>query len=115
VAPLRPREASAEFIAAWKESAERRSGVIAVDDSFALALITAARDSGVGVPGDLRVVGFDSLSLDQERAQLGGISFRTMAPDFVFAGDIATDLALRELRGELDRRVVYMLPVPIKP
>jgi len=104
-----------EIVAAWKKEKERRSAVIAVDDGFALTLIAAAKSLDVDVPRDLRVVGFDSLSRHGEWAHLGRITFPTTAPDFALAGDMATELALQELEGKLDRRTVYMLPVPVKP
>lgn len=51
--------AGEEFFA----SPDRPTAVFAANDDMAAGLITAARDAGVDVPGDLSVVGFDDSSV----------------------------------------------------
>lgn len=48
------------------ESADRPDAIFCANDALALGVIDAARDSGLSVPGDLSVVGFDDIDAAAE-------------------------------------------------
>ena len=55
----RPREASVSVLADFLERTPGLTAVAAYDDEVALRVIAALRDLGLGVPGDVAVIGFD--------------------------------------------------------
>lgn len=100
----------APFLFSWQGLSEKPSAVIALEDTTAALTITLAQQLGVNVPGDLRVVGFDDTLLGRTCS----VPFTTTKPDFVRAGELAAELAIQQVRGELREPVTYILPVPIK-
>jgi DNA-binding LacI/PurR family transcriptional regulator len=76
------------------------TAVFCGNDQMALGFLHACRDSGVAVPGELSVVGFD----DTPESAHFAPGLTTVRQDFVEIGRRAVDLLLDELRGgtELD-------------
>jgi len=60
------REEGQAAIEALLARAPEVTAVFACNDMAAIGVLTGARDLGVGVPGDLSVVGFDNIDLAQE-------------------------------------------------
>lgn len=104
-----PMAAADALARQWLEQRERATAVIAAADFNALCLMVRVRAAGLRVPEDLAVVGFDH----QETCHPAGLSFPTTDPDFRRAGEIAADLVLQQLRGELREPATYVLPVPV--
>jgi DNA-binding LacI/PurR family transcriptional regulator len=88
---------------------DRPTALIAIEDTAALYAIHAATERGLRVPNDLRVVGFDNL----RACRAVRPPFPTSDPSFRLAGEVAVDLVVREIRGQVKPPVVYMLPVPL--
>jgi len=103
---------SIDFLSAFKEkpSAQRPTAVISLEDNHAAALIRCAKNVGVRVPEDLKIVGFDSNSAAHRRA---GIPFPTTRPDFEKMGSLAANLAIREVRHPSPAPLNYVLPVDL--
>jgi hypothetical protein len=53
------RERAAALIALWRAMADPPTAVLCANDEIALALMSAAREAGWSVPGDLSIVGVD--------------------------------------------------------
>jgi DNA-binding LacI/PurR family transcriptional regulator len=106
---LSPEEIRA-WLTAWRAQPERPTALIALEDRVAIQVIQQAQDLGIRVPEELCVTGFDNLA--------GGRSFSppfpTTEPDFRRAGEIATRLAIQQMRGEPGEPCIYMLPVPVR-
>jgi len=100
---------TAALVGQWKQRSKRATALVAFEDCWAVHTVNAARELGIDVPGDLRVVGFDN----QPFAHTLGRSLPTTDPDFRRAGETAAYLAIRHARGELKGPVTYMLPVSI--
>ncbi|WP_208025857.1 LacI family DNA-binding transcriptional regulator [Amycolatopsis acidicola] len=75
---------------------ERPTALLCMSDELALAAITAARQRGIEVPGDLSIVGFD----DTPAARWGEPPLTTVHQDLVGKGRLAGEFALRLLAGE---------------
>lgn len=102
-----------EKLMAWKESESHPTAVIAVDDRTAVYTISIAQELGIAVPNDLRVVGFDDLTV----AKLFKPAFPTTSPDFVRAGTLAAEMAIEQMTGDNASKssvFINMLPVPVK-
>jgi LacI family transcriptional regulator len=104
-----PSPATDLLLSTLRQAAERPTAVLALDDSNALDLIHAAAAQGIRVPNDLAVVGFDNTRAGRSVRP----PFPTTDPDFRRAGELAVDLVLRTLSGELTTPVTYLLPVPL--
>ena len=104
-----PMAAADALARQWLAQPDRATAVIAASDFPALCLATRVRAAGLRVPEDLAVVGFDHLPT----CHPAGLSFPTTDPDFRRAGELAADLALQQLRGELREPATYVLPVPV--
>ncbi len=98
------------FLQRWRESHERPTALIALEDFAAMRTIQVAQALNIRIPEDLTVVGFDNLTTAR------GFSppFPTSDPDFRRAGEVAARLCLQWLRGVLSEPVIYMLPVSLR-
>ena len=74
----------------------RPTAILAQNDDMAVGAISAARELGFDVPGDLSVVGFD----DSEIARVAWPRLTTIRQPVVEMAHTATDMLLRELAGE---------------
>lgn len=83
--------------------------LIAIEDIVAVTIIGQARELGIAVPEELRVVGFDNLSV----ARCFTPSFPTTAPDFCKAGEIAVQQAIRQVQGESGHTRIFVLNAPV--
>jgi len=82
------------------------TGVVAFNDHCAAGLLSAARQSGVAVPGALSVVGYD----DSHIAGLSTIDLTTIAQDSRTLADAALDLAVRRAGGWDEPAVETVVP-----
>nr|WP_316307527.1 LacI family DNA-binding transcriptional regulator [Clavibacter michiganensis] len=73
--------------------------IVAFNDVCALGVLSACRRAGVDVPGDVRVVGIDGLSLGRLLAP----TLTTLAVDLDELARHALDLAVAMIAGELPR------------
>jgi DNA-binding LacI/PurR family transcriptional regulator len=94
-------------------SGDHPTAVIAVEDTTAVYTISIAKEQGIDIPGQLRVVGFDNLGI----ARLFEPTFPTTAPDFTQSGAIAVEMAIDQALGnETSGKSVFIhtLSVPVK-
>lgn len=103
-----PQQA-ASFLMRWCDQVDRPTAVVAIEDTMAVTIIGQARDLGIAVPEELRVVGFDNLSVARCFTPL----FPTTAPDFCKAGEMAVQQAIRQVKGESEQTRVYVLHAPV--
>ncbi|WBU36915.1 LacI family DNA-binding transcriptional regulator [Homoserinibacter sp. YIM 151385] len=82
------------------------TAIFAGNDQMALGLLHAARDSGVDVPGELSVVGFDDIP---ESAHFLP-PLTTVRQNFAEMGRRAVGILLEELRGSLDADHAMIAP-----
>jgi DNA-binding LacI/PurR family transcriptional regulator len=100
-----------QWLTAWKgqDPHTRPSAIITLHDHIAIVLSSIAQEMGISVPDELEFVGFDNHPIGHSFYP----RFVTSDPDFVRAGEIATELALRFAIEENRENVCYVLPVPI--
>lgn len=72
--------------------------VLVLPDEVAISLVDMAEDRGVGVPGDLAVIGYDD-----EVAAMGGTPVTAIAPPRFEVGRAAAMLCLRQVLARLRR------------
>jgi DNA-binding LacI/PurR family transcriptional regulator len=82
------------------------SAVFAANDQMALGLLHAFRESGLDVPGDISVVGFD----DIPEARHYWPSLTTVRQDFVEIGRRAVEILLEEINGGVRADTGRILP-----
>jgi GntR family transcriptional regulator of arabinose operon len=104
-----PMRDMAGHVLNWYKQSDRPTALIAMEDWTAMHAISVAKDLGIRVPNDLRVVGFDN------RASVTSFSplFPTTTPDFAKSGELAVSLAIRQIDETLVPPVTYLLPAPI--
>jgi LacI family transcriptional regulator len=96
-------------LATWIDNGEHPTAVIAVEDTTAVYTINVARELGIDVPSQLRVVGFDNLGI----ARLFEPAFTTTAPDFIQLGSTAMEHML-DMDASEKCTYIHTLSVPIK-
>jgi DNA-binding LacI/PurR family transcriptional regulator len=74
------------------------TAVFAANDQMALGLMHACRDSGLSVPGDISIIGFD----DVPESMHFSPPLTTVRQDFADIGRRAVSILMAELRGEGD-------------
>jgi DNA-binding LacI/PurR family transcriptional regulator len=104
-----PRDASlARFLDGWKQQGpERPEVVIAMDDGAAIDLYRLAAERGIDVGTDLLIIGFDNYPAGRMLEP----PLTTTQSDFCKAGELAADLLMRRIRGDLVTDAIYMLPM----
>src|SRR5262249_13704706 len=105
-----PPEAIRVWLTAWRAQPERPTALIALEDRVAIQIVQQAQELGIRVPEELCITGFDNLAVGRSFSP----PFPTTEPDFRRAGEIATRLAIQQMRGERMEPCIYMLPVPIR-
>lgn len=98
----RPEDGRRALRAMW-EMSPRPDAVVCYNDLTAMGVLAEAWGSGLHVPDDLAVVGFDNLSF----SELTAPPLTTVAQPTEQMGHTAVALALRLRRGEDVRDVVY--------
>jgi LacI family transcriptional regulator len=107
-----PDEAVAHAIvrlAQWRETPDRVTAVMALEDNYAVDYYIASRELQIDVPGELCLTGFDNLPVRRSARPL----FATTEADFRHAGALAVDLAMRQRKGIVKPPLTMMLPVPM--
>ncbi|MHB9035497.1 MAG: GntR family transcriptional regulator [Armatimonadota bacterium] len=103
-----PQQA-ASFLMRWCDQVDRPTALMAIEDTMAVTIIGQARELGIAVPEELRVVGFDNLSVARCFTPL----FPTTAPDFCKAGEMAVQQAIRQAKGESGHTRIFVLNAPV--
>ncbi|NUU07858.1 LacI family DNA-binding transcriptional regulator [Leifsonia sp. C5G2] len=115
---LAGRPVPAEFASEdWSAEAGYRAGleiaadrsitaVLAINDVMALGVMKALHDRGIGVPGDVSVVGFD----DRDESAFFQPALTTVRLDFTEVGRLAVESVLRALRGEASATIPLIQP-----
>jgi len=75
---------------------ERPTAIVAQSDLLALGVLRAAEELGLDVPGDVSILGFDGIRLDDA----GGHVFTTLVQPAVEKGRVAAATAFAALAGE---------------
>lgn len=96
--PYWPPESSAEVGVAYLCSHPEITAVFCANDAVAVALMQAARNSGISVPDQVSVIGFDDIDL----AGFVSPALTTMAVDKLGMGRIAVSLLAHRLELEKD-------------
>jgi len=94
------RAAALEILSAT----DRPTAIIAQSDLLAAGAIRAAEELGLSVPGDLSVVGFDGIRVDEA----GGYHLTTMVQPAVEKGQAAGRAVMQLLAGEHPERVDFV-------
>lgn len=94
---------------AWFRLKEPPHAIIAPEDMIALDIIDILASSGIRVPEDVRVVGFDN----REAARRHRPPLPTTNPDFERMGEIACDLLTEAIDGGAISNRTYVLDVPL--
>jgi DNA-binding LacI/PurR family transcriptional regulator len=97
------------FLMTWRSDTERATALIAIDDATAVPTIQMARRLGIAVPDDLRVTGFDDTVVGRSQDP----PIPTTAADFRHAGELAAQLAIRQIGAAPPAPQVYVLPAPV--
>lgn len=88
---------------------DRPTAVFASGDMLALGAIMAAKDSGLSVPLDISVVGYDDIDL----AEYVTPALTTIRQDTALLGSRAADILLASIEGkQLDKEAV-LVPVEV--
>ena len=87
------------------ELSERPTAIFAISDIMAIGVLRAARETGLSVPEDLAVVGFDNISF----ASMCEPMLTTISQPKYDLGCTAMELLLRKIRGELKEPVDIVL------
>jgi LacI family repressor for deo operon, udp, cdd, tsx, nupC, and nupG len=77
-------------------AARRPTAVVCASDALAMAVVAAARELGLGVPGDVSVVGFD----DSPLAALSSPALTSVRVDYAEFGTAAAGALLAAIAGE---------------
>lgn len=93
----------AGFARLWRR-APRPTAVVAMSDLIAVGALEAAIDAGLGVPGDLSVVGFD----DIPQARWVRPALTTVAQPGREKGCVAADMLIARLQGTTEPRHVVL-------
>jgi len=72
-------------------------GVFAASDLIGIAALSVLRETGLAVPGDVSVIGFD----DIPAASMVTPALTTMRQDTQLAGEVLVDTLLKLMRGEM--------------
>ncbi|MBA8815126.1 DNA-binding LacI/PurR family transcriptional regulator [Microbacterium halimionae] len=80
------------------DSGVQFDGIVAFNDSLALGALRVLRESGLRVPDDVALIGFDDL--DETRYSQPALS--TIDPDRSAIAAAAVELLLRRVRGDVD-------------
>lgn len=104
-----PHEENFDWLRRWKKMSNRPTALIARQDHQVVSLTHGCRELGIQVPEELRLVGFDNLSVGKSVHP----PFPTTAPDFHKAGCTAVRALLEEVRGEVTTPGRYVLEVPV--
>lgn len=104
-----PDDENLEWLDKWREMPNRPTALITRHDNHAVSLIRAARELDIDIPHDLRLVGFDNLSVGESVFP----PFPTTAPNFKRAGHTAVRALLKEICGEVTMPGRFVLEVPI--
>jgi LacI family repressor for deo operon, udp, cdd, tsx, nupC, and nupG len=94
--PGRVVHAEASGVAAERALDERPTAVACTSDVLALALVAAARERGLAVPGDLSVTGFDDSAL----AALSSPPLTSVRVDYAEFGEAAAAALLAAIGGD---------------
>ena len=95
-APYWPPESAGAVGVDYLQTHPEVTAVFCANDAVAIALLQAARQAGISVPGQLSVVGFDDIDL----ARFVSPALTTMAVDKVGMGRIAVTLLAHRLELE---------------
>lgn len=88
---------------------ERPTAVFASGDWLALGAIMAAKDSGLSVPGDISVMGYDDIDL----AEYVTPALTTVRQDTELLGSRAADLLLEAIEGKEQDKESILVPVEV--
>ena len=87
---------------------ESPTAILVHADHMAMGTLEALRDSGLKVPEDIAVVGFD----DIEMARLPGIDLTTISQKKSTLGKMAVDILIDKMKGRSNRMVKKILLEP---
>jgi DNA-binding LacI/PurR family transcriptional regulator len=90
------RESTRAALRAWLAAAEPVRAVCAYNDEVALALLSTAREMGIGVPGDLAIIGVDDIPL----AALGDPALTTVSTDLRPYAEQLAELIVDAVNGK---------------
>ena len=89
----------------FREAPERPHGIVCTSDVIGMCALRVAAEAGIAVPGEMRVVGFDGLSL----GELTVPRLTSVRQDIAGGARLLVDLLMRRIAGD-DTRPVTMTP-----
>ncbi len=90
-------------------SGQQFDGVVAVTDTVAFGVLRGLADSGLKVPDDVRVIGFD----DVLESQYSVPSLSSVAPDHDWMTTTALDMLIAQIDGSREDRVEVTAPFEV--
>ncbi|WP_439592058.1 LacI family DNA-binding transcriptional regulator [Microbacterium sp.] len=105
------RDTSRELAHEMLSRSDRPTAIFAANDLSAIAVIEAAAELGLSVPGDLSVIGFD----DVPEASQHSPALTTVRQPMGRLGVVAANLLVRLMSGEVPDETHILLPTVLVP
>ncbi|MGX9522577.1 LacI family DNA-binding transcriptional regulator [Vibrio mediterranei] len=102
------KSAHQQMTALLKEG-KRPEAIFAANDEMAIGILRAAKEAGIAVPDQLKIVGFDNIRM----AELMIPALTTISHQKVEMGELAAQTLIRALQGEKDIEEVKILPTKL--
>lgn len=103
------RDSGYEAMLQLLELPERPTAVFASGDLLAVGAIMAAKDSGLSVPGDISVMGYDDIEL----AEYITPALTTVRQNTELLGRRAADILLEAIEGQEQEKEAVLVPVEV--
>lgn len=101
-AHLTPETAHPAILARLRERAPPPDGIVAASDVIAMSALRALSEHGLNVPSDVRVIGYDDLSIATQTTP----PLSTIRQDLVAGAAHLVDILFRRIGGEVAKSVV---------
>lgn len=102
-------QAAKDGLKTWIREGRHFDGIFATTDWMALGAIDALREAGFQIPNQVKVVGFDNISI----SRFSALPITTISQDFRKMAEEAVELLIRMMRGESPEIRTYHTPVTL--
>lgn len=102
-------QAAKDGLKTWIREGKHFDGIFATTDWMALGAIDALREAGFQIPNQVKVVGFDNISI----SRFSALPITTISQDFRKMAEEAVELLIRMMSGESPEIRTYHTPVTL--
>lgn len=102
-------QAAKDGLKTWIREGRHFDGIFATTDWMALGAIDALREAGFQIPNQVKVVGFDNISI----SRFSALPITTISQDFRKMAEEAVELLIRMMSGESPEIRTYHTPVTL--